>query len=175
MLLQKRDETNDGPSRPIMYATQQIGDHVSDTLKFVYLLRINFFWRNIMTKIFYMCCLTILAIGGLIACNSSTNSNSNTNSNRSAVNTALNTAGNAVNTMANTVSNMTTSGPDSFIKAATQGNMTEVDLGKLATTKAQNAEVKKFGQMMVTDHTKIVDDLKSLGAKKNVTLPTDIG
>src|SRR2546423_15616258 len=107
-----------------------------------------------MKRTFYVCCLAILVIGGLSACSSS-NSNSNTNSNRSMVNSAMNSAGNAVNTVSNTVANITTSGPDSFIKAAKQGNMTEVELGKLASTKAQNAEVKKFGQMMVTDHSKI--------------------
>jgi len=50
--------------------------------------------------------------------------------------------------------------------------MAEVELGRMASTKAQNAEVKKFAQMMVTDHSKANDELKSLASKKNITLPT---
>jgi len=53
---------------------------------------------------------------------------------------------------------------------AASGGMTEVELGKIASSKAQNAEVKKFAEMMVTDHTKAGDDLKALAVKKN-TLP----
>jgi putative membrane protein len=55
---------------------------------------------------------------------------------------------------------------------AASGGMTEVELGKIASSKAQNAEVKKFAEMMVTDHTKAGDDLKALAVKKNITLPT---
>jgi putative membrane protein len=113
-----------------------------------------------------------------MACGGDT-ANSNANSNRSLVNTALNTAGNAVNTVANAVSNVTNTNtaskePD-FMKEAAQGGMAEVELGKLAVSKAQNPEVKKYGQMMVTDHTKANDELKALAAKKNYTLPSDIG
>jgi putative membrane protein len=51
--------------------------------------------------------------------------------------------------------------------------MSEVELGKLASTKAANAEVKKFGQMMVTDHSKANEELKALATKKGWTLPTE--
>jgi putative membrane protein len=49
--------------------------------------------------------------------------------------------------------------------------MAEVELGRLASTKAQNPEVKRFAQMMVTDHTKANEELKTMAAKKNVSLP----
>jgi putative membrane protein len=52
--------------------------------------------------------------------------------------------------------------------------MAEVELGELAADKAQNAEVKKFAQMMIADHTKANAELKTLAAKNNVTLPTEL-
>ena len=58
---------------------------------------------------------------------------------------------------------------------AAQGGMAEVELGKVAATKAKDPEVKKFAQMMVTDHTKANAELKALAAKKNFQLPTDLG
>jgi len=61
---------------------------------------------------------------------------------------------------------------DSFVTEAASGGMAEVELGKLASTKSQNADVKKFAEMMVTDHSKANDELKSLASKKNITLPT---
>jgi putative membrane protein len=57
---------------------------------------------------------------------------------------------------------------------AAQANMAEVELGKLAQQKAMSDDVKKFGQMMVEDHTKALDDLKSAAASKNVTWPTTL-
>ncbi len=61
-----------------------------------------------------------------------------------------------------------------FMTTAAQGGMAEVKLGELASTKAQNAEVKAFAQKMVTDHGKANAELKDLAKKKNFTLPTDV-
>lgn len=130
----------------------------------------------------------VISILGAAACGGSTSVNVNTaaNSGHNAANSAANTAGsaansvgNAVGSAANTVSNaassMTTDAPDDFMKTAAQGGMAEVEMGKLAAQKATDPEVKKFGQMMVEDHTKANEELKALAAKKNVTLPTDLG
>jgi putative membrane protein len=62
----------------------------------------------------------------------------------------------------------------SFIKKAASGGMAEVDLGRLATEKASNPDVKQFGQRMVDDHSKANDQLKQVAAEKHVTLPTSI-
>lgn len=59
---------------------------------------------------------------------------------------------------------------DFMTKAASSG-MFEVESGKLAQQKAQNQEVKNFGQMMASDHGKANSDLKSLASQKNITLP----
>ncbi|MFN8349632.1 MAG: DUF4142 domain-containing protein [Spirosomataceae bacterium] len=59
-----------------------------------------------------------------------------------------------------------------FVMEAADGGMMEVEMGRLAAGKAISAEVKKFGQMMVDDHSKANDELKTLAAQKNITLPT---
>jgi len=63
---------------------------------------------------------------------------------------------------------------DTFMTRAAQGGMAEVELGRLAVKNASNDEVKQFGQRMIDDHTKANDQLKSIAAKKNVTLPAHI-
>lgn len=58
-----------------------------------------------------------------------------------------------------------------FMVKAANGGMMEVELGSLAKDKATNPQVKEFAAMMVTDHSKANDELKSLAATKNFTLP----
>lgn len=58
-----------------------------------------------------------------------------------------------------------------FVRAAAQGGMAEVELGKLATEKASSDDVKKFGQRMVDDHTKANDELKQVASSEGVQLP----
>jgi putative membrane protein len=60
-----------------------------------------------------------------------------------------------------------------FITKAAEGGMAEVELGKLATQKAQDPQVKQFGQRMVDDHSKANEKLKQVAASKNVTLPSE--
>lgn len=58
-----------------------------------------------------------------------------------------------------------------FAVEAASGGMMEVQLGELAQQKASSQRVKDFGAMMVRDHTKANDELKSLAGMKNITLP----
>lgn len=58
-----------------------------------------------------------------------------------------------------------------FVNAAADAGMLEVQLGKLAAAKGTSAEVKKFGQSMVNDHTKANDELKNLAGKKGLQVP----
>lgn len=61
-----------------------------------------------------------------------------------------------------------------FVKKAARGGLAEVELGQLATQKASNEEVKKFGQRMVDDHTKANEQLKQVAAEKNIDLPQNL-
>jgi putative membrane protein len=56
---------------------------------------------------------------------------------------------------------------------AAQGGIAEVDLGQLAAAKATSVEVKEFGNRMVTDHTRLNDELKALATSKGGTLPSE--
>ena len=62
-----------------------------------------------------------------------------------------------------------------FVTEAAEGGMAEVELGKLATEKAESNDVKQFGQRMVDDHSKANDQLKQVASQKNITLPSGIG
>jgi putative membrane protein len=48
-------------------------------------------------------------------------------------------------------------------------NQVDIDAGKLAETKASNPEVKKFAQLMVTDHTGVNKSAVDLATKLKVT------
>lgn len=62
-----------------------------------------------------------------------------------------------------------------FAVAAANGGMMEVELGNYAQQNAMSSRVKDFGAMMVRDHSKANEELKSLAAAKNITLPTTVG
>jgi putative membrane protein len=57
------------------------------------------------------------------------------------------------------------------MKKLAAANLAEINAGKLAADKAKSAEVKKFGQQMVEDHGKMLDELKKLASAKGVSLP----
>ena len=59
----------------------------------------------------------------------------------------------------------------SFMMNAAKGGMMEVEMGKQAAQSAQNADVKKFGNRMVTDHSKANSELMALAKEEGVTLP----
>lgn len=61
-----------------------------------------------------------------------------------------------------------------FFEEAAQGGMAEVELGKLASDKTSHADVKKFAEMMVQDHTKANQQLMQLANKHGVTPPTEL-
>jgi putative membrane protein len=133
-----------------------------------------------MNRSFLYAAAMAIVTGFALACgpsNTNVNVTTNTNANRYNANSGS-TLGNAANSVSNTVSNaasaVTGTSDSSFVNEAAIGGMSEVELGRLASTKGTNPEVKKFGQMMVTDHTAANNDLKALAAKKGWTLPTDV-
>ena len=124
-----------------------------------------------------------VAIAGTIglACDNTSNINVSVNTNRlantaaNAVNTAVNASEKAADTVANAIDQATTSSPSKFMEEAAQGGYAEVEMGRLAVQKALDPEVKKFGQMMIDDHTKANADLKTIAGNKKMTLPPDMG
>lgn len=58
-----------------------------------------------------------------------------------------------------------------FVRAAHQGNLTEIAAGQDAQTHAASACVKEVGDVLVRDHTKLDADLKALAGKLGISLP----
>jgi putative membrane protein len=77
-------------------------------------------------------------------------------------------------TVAKHKASSTTPSDTEFAKSAAEGNLAEVKLGQLAKDKGSSSEVKDFGKRMVTDHSKIDDQLKKDAAKESVTLPNSM-
>lgn len=64
---------------------------------------------------------------------------------------------------------------NTFAVKAANGGMLEVEMGRLAEEKATSKAVKDFGAMMVKDHSKASDELKTLATAHNITLPVTLG
>ncbi len=58
-----------------------------------------------------------------------------------------------------------------LIKIAAQSDETEISMAKLALTKTDNAEIKKYAQMMVDDHGKTTMQLKPIADAAGVAKP----
>lgn len=70
-----------------------------------------------------------------------------------------------VNVTADDTANAAESGPAmaaaDFASAIAASDMYEIESGRLASEKAASAQIKSFGQMLVTDHQKSTADLKA--------------
>jgi len=67
---------------------------------------------------------------------------------------------------------VSTGTPDTaFSNKAAVSGMAEVAFGKLALEKGSHAKVKEFASMMVKDHSKANEELKSIAAAKSIVLP----
>ena len=106
--------------------------------------------------------------------NSNTSTTSSDSTNMSTMNTDTNTNNNMASTDTTKMSNNSNTPETDFANDAGAGGMMEVELGQLAEKNGSSPAVKNFGKMMVTDHSKLNDELKDLAAKKNITLPTSV-
>ncbi len=60
-----------------------------------------------------------------------------------------------------------------FVKQAAAGGIAEVQAGQLAASKAKNTGVQQFAHRMITDHTKVNDQLMSIAQSLGLTgVPT---
>jgi putative membrane protein len=71
---------------------------------------------------------------------------------------------------ANTPSN----GDRDFANDVAIANMAEIELGKMAAERGLSADVKRFGQMMVTDHTKAGEEFKQATSRFNLAPPAGL-
>lgn len=119
-------------------------------------------------------CIAVGMLAFAAACTDQGSGGANTN----ATAIGANRNGSASNTNTATGSgdaNALSSADRDFMMKAAAGGMAEVELGRLASQKATNNDVKTFGKHMVDDHSKANDELKQLASQKGVTLPTDMG
>jgi putative membrane protein len=91
------------------------------------------------------------------ASGNSSSSSSTSNSNRSS-----STASNS--------SDSTNRTDEKFLKDFARANADEVAAGKLAAEKAENSQVKQFGQHMVDDHSKVINKVESIASRYNVNV-----
>lgn len=61
-----------------------------------------------------------------------------------------------------------------FVKCAAEDGIMKVKLAQLALNKSSSAEIKRHAQHMIDDHSKANQELKTLVAKKNITLPSSM-
>jgi putative membrane protein len=80
----------------------------------------------------------------------------------------------AVGTSGASDRNKVSSGDRDFVHDVTIANMAEIELGRLATERGVNPEVKKFARMMVDDHTKAGNQLKSVASRHNIEVPNQL-
>lgn len=61
-----------------------------------------------------------------------------------------------------------------FVKMAASSGMEEVEVSKIATEKAKGADVKKFAEMMIKDHTKANEELKTAAKAAGIEVPAKL-
>jgi len=87
---------------------------------------------------------------------------------------AANTNANNNNNTSTTASTPLSKADSSFVMEAAAGGLMEVQAGKLAQQNAMSQRVKDFGGMMVTDHSKANDELRSYASSHGITLPDSL-
>ncbi|WP_418124479.1 DUF4142 domain-containing protein [Chryseobacterium sp. PTM-20240506] len=122
--------------------------------------------------------LTLLAVSTMLACKKSETTTVNQPMDSTAVAPSVDSP--AVTADSTTVSGTTNtkvslSDQDKkFADGAAQGGLMEVMMGKLAATNASDKNVKNLGEMMVKDHSKANEELKSWASTVGYTLPTSL-
>jgi putative membrane protein len=137
-------------------------------------------------KKIYFSFASFLIAAAMVSCNDSSNTSGTgtDSSNNTATGTSATTGSDSSNTSgtgtgANSATanvNTTPLGKDdsSFVMEAAAGGMEEVELGNIAQQQATNQRVKDFGAMMVRDHSKANDELKSLASSRGITIPSTL-
>ena len=67
-----------------------------------------------------------------------------------------------------------TAGERKFVEDLTYAGAAEIELGRMAAERGANAEVKRFGQMMVDDHSKAGNELKDIATQYRIPQPAGV-
>ena len=129
--------------------------------------------------------LVLFAAAALVSCkknettatnqySDSTTTTSTTDSAMAGTSTGADSTAAMSNTDATGKTNSLSDQDKKFADAAAMGGIMEVMMGQLAASNANNATVKKLGEMMVKDHSKANDELKAWASTAGYTLPTGL-
>jgi len=121
--------------------------------------------------------LTFMLLSAIIACEKKETINANSSLDSSAVKTDTTVTMADSTTVAPTTNQSNSNLTDEdkkFADAAAQGGMAEVMLGELASSNGTHASVKSLGAMMVKDHGKANQQLKSWASAAGYTLPSSV-
>jgi len=118
--------------------------------------------------------LILIAAALLVVAACKKNETTNTSSTDTSATYTSGTDTSATTTTTGTAATTLSKDDQEFATKAAQGNMAEVSLGQMAAQKGTAPDVKTFGNRMVNDHGKALDELKQLAQNKGLTLPTDV-
>jgi putative membrane protein len=65
-------------------------------------------------------------------------------------------------------------GDRAFVDELLIANLAEVELGRMAMERGANSEVKKFGDMMVKDHSRAGDELRAVAMQHAIPIPAGL-
>ena len=125
-----------------------------------------------MKKIFFSS-IVIMAGAVLWSCNNNAETTTSTDSTVTTDTSMISTETTApVDTMSYSTTPLEKMDKDFVMKAA-GGSMMEVELGNIAQQNAASQRVKDYGAMMVRDHSKASDELKTFASRRNVMMNSD--
>jgi putative membrane protein len=107
------------------------------------------------------------ALAVAVACSNTNRGNTSTNSGTGSNSSAVGTTGDSDRTQVSAADK-------DFVHDIVIANLAEIELGKLAVAQASSADVKKFGQMMIDDHTKAAAKLSAVVNQYNVPVPDQL-
>ena len=125
-----------------------------------------------MKKIFFSS-IVIMAAAVLWSCNNNAETTTSTDSTVTTDTSLISTETTApVDTMSYSTTPLEKMDKD-FVMNAAGGSMMEVELGNIAQQNAASQRVKDYGAMMVRDHSKASDELKTFASRRNVMMNSD--
>ncbi len=129
----------------------------------------NFICKKITMKKTFLCAM-VIASATLFSCGTSGTSNSDSDSSMMGDTSSMMSSDNG-----STMSPGPVSDDDKqFMMDAGAGGNTEIAASRLALDRSSNDRIKSYANMMISDHTKAGDELKSIASQKNVTLPDSV-